>query len=99
MSDNPILYNMILTIKAEARKTVEKFGERYITLEEGKSQLAVLHKVLNDGLKTAHTIEDENYIKILQATMIEIDYYGTVLQKIEYEKQDALRTIMNTIEY
>lgn len=99
MYDNPIFYGMVLTINTEARKTVEKFGRNEITLEEGKCMLAVLRKVVDSGLKTAYKKEDETTIKGLHHALLGIDYHESILQKIEYEKQDALRTIMNTIEY
>lgn len=99
MYDNPIFYGMVLTISTEARKTVEKFGHGEITLEEGKCMLAVLRKVVDTGLKTAYEKRDEDKIKILHHTLLGIDYHGSILQKIEYEKRDALRKIMDTIEY
>ena len=99
MCDNPIFYGMVLTIRVEARKTVEKFGRGEITLEEGKCMLAVLRKVVDTGLKTAYEKRDEDTIKSLHHTLLSIDYHEGVLQRIEYEKRDALRKIMDTIEY
>ena len=90
---------MVLTIGTEARKTVEKFGHDEITLKEGKCMLAVLRKVVDAGLKTAYKKGDKDIIARLHHELLGIDYHETILQKIEYEKQDALRTIMNTIEY
>lgn len=99
MYDNPIFYGMVLTINVEARKTVEKFGHGEITLKEGKCMLAVLRKVVDTGLKTAYEKRDEDTIKGLHHALLGIDYHESILQKIEYEKRDALRKIMDTIEY
>ena len=99
MYDNPIFYGMVLTINTEARKTIEKFGHGEITLKEGKCMLAVLRKVVDTGLKTAYKKGDEDTIKGLHHALLGIDYHESILQKIEYEKRDALLDIMRTIEY
>lgn len=99
MCDNPIFYSMVLAIDVEARKTVEKFAHSEITLEEGKCILTVLRKVVDAGLKRAYKKEDEDTIKSLHNALLGIDYHEKVLQRLEYEKRDALHNRWHAIKY
>lgn len=94
-----IIYSMVLNVETQARDMVKRFGENEITLEEGKQMLAVLRTVIDTGLKTVYTVENEDFKPLFHRALDSIDYHEKILRKIHYQKMDALQKIMYTIEY